>query len=153
VLLPSAAVFLLLLCKDKAVLGPWVNGRWLNLFTGAVIWVLVLLSIILTTATVFPDISGETILAVLGGGTALGIGGLFIVTLLRRNRSEPAAAGPVDPDRGRALRATWRMPPLDALPPPNLSLSKRVWMAVLRAYLVAAAVLVAVKVIQVAVGQ
>jgi NRAMP (natural resistance-associated macrophage protein)-like metal ion transporter len=153
VLLPSAAVFLLLLCNDKAVLGPWVNGRWLNLFTGAVIWVLVLLSIILTTATVFPDISGETILAVLGGGTALGIGGLFIVTLLRRNRSEPAAAGPVDPDRGRALRATWRMPPLDALPPPNLSLSKRVWMAVLRAYLVAAAVLVAVKVIQVAVGQ
>jgi Mn2+/Fe2+ NRAMP family transporter len=116
VLLPSAAVFLLLLCNDKAVLGPWVNGRWLNLFTGAVIWVLVLLSIILTTATVFPDISGETILAVLGGGTALGIGGLFIVTLLRRNRSEPAAAGPVDPDRGRALRATWRMPPLDALP-------------------------------------
>jgi NRAMP (natural resistance-associated macrophage protein)-like metal ion transporter len=27
VLLPSATVFLLLLCNDKAVLGPWVNGR------------------------------------------------------------------------------------------------------------------------------
>ena len=26
VLLPSATVFLLLLCNDKAVLGPWVNG-------------------------------------------------------------------------------------------------------------------------------
>ena len=25
VLLPSATVFLLLLCNDKAVLGPWVN--------------------------------------------------------------------------------------------------------------------------------
>ncbi len=35
VLLPSATVFLLLLCNDKSVLGPWVNGRWLNLFTGA----------------------------------------------------------------------------------------------------------------------
>ena len=34
VLLPSATVFLLLLCNDEAVLGPWVNGRWLNLFTG-----------------------------------------------------------------------------------------------------------------------
>ncbi|MDW9253969.1 natural resistance-associated macrophage family protein [Burkholderia thailandensis] len=27
VLLPSATVFLLLLCNDKAVLGPWVNSR------------------------------------------------------------------------------------------------------------------------------
>ena len=65
VLLPSATVFLLLLCNDEAVLGPWVNGRWLNLFTGAVIWVLVMLSVILTAATVFPDMSGETIVAVL----------------------------------------------------------------------------------------
>jgi Mn2+/Fe2+ NRAMP family transporter len=37
VLLPSATVFLLLLCNDKAVLGPWVNGRGLNFFTGGVI--------------------------------------------------------------------------------------------------------------------
>ncbi|GAC1354187.1 MAG: hypothetical protein NVSMB43_27490 [Pseudarthrobacter sp.] len=51
------------------------------------------------------------------------------------------------------MRATWRMPPLDALAPPNLSLSKRVWMGVLRAYLVAAVILVAVKVVQVAMGQ
>jgi hypothetical protein len=35
VLLPSATVFLLLLCNDKPVLGPWVNGRGLNMFTGA----------------------------------------------------------------------------------------------------------------------
>src|ERR1019366_7740354 len=35
VLLPSATVFLLLLCNDKAVLGPWANGKWVNLFTGA----------------------------------------------------------------------------------------------------------------------
>ena len=31
VLLPSAAVFLLLLCNDKVVLGPWVNGRLTNI--------------------------------------------------------------------------------------------------------------------------
>ena len=30
VLLPSATVFLLLLCNDAAVLGPWVNRPWLN---------------------------------------------------------------------------------------------------------------------------
>jgi hypothetical protein len=154
VLLPSATVFLLLLCNDKEVLGPWVNGRWLNLFTGAVIWVLVMLSIILTAATVFPDISGETIVAVLVGGTALGVAGFTAFSLLRRWHGEPAAAnGPSDPDHVLALRATWRMPALDRLPRPKLSLSKRVWMAVLRGYLVAAVVLVAVKVVQVAVGQ
>ena len=36
---------------DEAVLGPWVNGRGLNFFTGAVIAVLVMLSIILTAST------------------------------------------------------------------------------------------------------
>ena len=30
VLLPSATVFLLLLCNDRAVLGPWFNPPWLN---------------------------------------------------------------------------------------------------------------------------
>lgn len=29
-LLPSAGVFLLLLCNDPEVLGPWVNRPWLN---------------------------------------------------------------------------------------------------------------------------
>ena len=37
VLLPSAAVFLLLLCNDSDVLGPWVNGRRTNLFTGTAV--------------------------------------------------------------------------------------------------------------------
>src|SRR6202008_1453519 len=71
VLLPSATVFLLLLSNDKAVLGPWVNSRRLNLFTGAVIAILIVLSIILTAATVFPDISGNTIVVILVGGLAL----------------------------------------------------------------------------------
>ncbi|MGH7069959.1 MAG: NRAMP family divalent metal transporter [Acetobacteraceae bacterium] len=151
VLLPSATVFLLLLCNDRAVLGPWVNGRWLNLFTGAVIWVLVMLSVILTVAAVFPGITGGTILTVLGGGSALGVAGFAAVSVLRAGRGEQAtAAGPALQPQLRAMRATWRMPPLDALPAPNLSLSKRVWMGLLRAYLVAAVILVAIKVVQLA---
>jgi hypothetical protein len=67
VLLPSATVFLLLLCNDEAVLGPWVNTKGLNLFTGAVIAVLVMLSIILTASVLYPQISGETIIATLVG--------------------------------------------------------------------------------------
>ena len=31
ILLPSASVFLLLLCNDREVLGPWMNPRWLNI--------------------------------------------------------------------------------------------------------------------------
>lgn len=41
VLLPSATLFLLLLCNDKAVLGPWVSWTRLNVFSAAVVWVLV----------------------------------------------------------------------------------------------------------------
>jgi hypothetical protein len=37
-------VFLLLLCNDRAVLGPWVNRRGTNLFTSAVVAVLVTLA-------------------------------------------------------------------------------------------------------------
>jgi hypothetical protein len=33
VLLSSATVFLLLLCNDQAVVGAWINGRGLDVFT------------------------------------------------------------------------------------------------------------------------
>jgi NRAMP (natural resistance-associated macrophage protein)-like metal ion transporter len=152
VLLPSATVFLLLLCNDKAVLGPWVNGRWLNLFTGTVIWVLVMLSVILTASTAFPDMSGEAIVAVLGVGTLVGIAGFAIITLLHRRGGELATVGALPADQRRAVRATWRMPPLSELRAPNLSLAKRIWMIVLRAYLIAAVALIGFKVIQLAMG-
>ncbi|MGH7611982.1 MAG: NRAMP family divalent metal transporter, partial [Candidatus Dormibacteria bacterium] len=48
VLLPSAIVFLLLLCNDRAVLGPWVNSLRQNLVAGVIVAALVLLSLILT---------------------------------------------------------------------------------------------------------
>ena len=153
VLLPSATVFLLLLCNDKAVLGPWVNGRKLNLFTGAVIWVLVMLSIILTAATVFPDMSGETILTILGGGSALGAVGFAAFSFINASSPEGAHEPPMAPRMMRETRAHWRMPPLGELEAPRLSLSKRIWMGVLRAYLFAAVILVAVKVFQVATAQ
>ena len=145
VLLPSATVFLLL-CNDRAVLGPWVNSKKLNLFTGAVVWVLVMLSIILTASVVYPDITGETILETLAGGTLLAIFGYAATVAIRRLRRETAdGAVQTYPE---SARDTWRMPPLDELPPPNLTLSKRVWMGVLRGYLVLAVALVVVKVVQ-----
>jgi hypothetical protein len=155
VLLPSATVFLLLLCNDEAVLGPWVNGRGLNLFTGAVIWILLMLSIILTAATVFPNISGSTIVTVLGGGTAAGVAGYALLLLARRTVLHPGATSRAEDAAAAAslTRMSWRMPPLSELPAPSLGLGKRVWMALLRAYLVGAVILVAVKVVQIAAGQ
>jgi NRAMP (natural resistance-associated macrophage protein)-like metal ion transporter len=148
VLLPSATVFLLLLCNDKAVLGPWANGRWLNIFTGGVIAVLVILSIILTASVMFPDATNETvILAILGGGCLLGVL-IALATLLVKGSSK--AATPVK-KVVPVLRNNWRMPPLEELPPAQLSLAARTWMFVLRAYLVLAGGLVLVRIVSLAI--
>jgi len=143
VLLPSATVFLLLLCNDKAVLGPWVNGRWLNLFTGAVIACLVMLSIILTASVLYPHLSGKLIVETLIGGSALALAVWAAMRLFRRT---PEA--PID----RRGRLAWRMPPLSALPPPNLTRTDKTWMFVLGGYLALAGGLVLVRIVQLAVA-
>ncbi len=61
VLLPAATVFLLMLCNDKAVLGPWVNTAKTNAFTGGVIAVLITLSVVLTASVMFPAITAGQI--------------------------------------------------------------------------------------------
>jgi Mn2+/Fe2+ NRAMP family transporter len=111
VLLPSATVFLLLLCNDRAVLGPWVNGKWLNLFTGAVIAIMVMLSIILTASVLYPDITGGQILMILVGGSIVTVVSAIAAAWYRRSRRV------VGDEIDLSQRATWRMPPLDRLPP------------------------------------
>jgi NRAMP (natural resistance-associated macrophage protein)-like metal ion transporter len=148
VLLPSATVFLLLLCNDREVLGPWVNSRKVNLFTSAVVAILVMLSIVLTASVLFPSIGATTILAILAGGTALAtIGG---VGMLVYRRGHPA--GHIVPAVDRSLRPTWRMPPLTLLTRPELSLGRRAGLSVLRTYLLVAMILVVVRVAQLAAG-
>jgi NRAMP (natural resistance-associated macrophage protein)-like metal ion transporter len=141
VLLPSATVFLLLLCNDKAVLGPWRNGPWLNLFTGAVVGALVLLSIILTASVVVPDLGERAIAAILAGGSAVGLG-VWLVARLMQARSPEV----ID----RTGRETWRMPPLDDLAPAVRSRSERIWMGVLRLYLAVAGGLILVRIVYLA---
>ncbi|AIF48759.1 Nramp family divalent metal transporter [Dyella japonica] len=148
ILLPGASVFLLLLCNDKAVLGPWTNGRATNVFTGVVVAVLVLLSIILTASVLYPSISSAQILVILGGGmalTALVALGLFVTRRLRGI----APAEPID----RQGREHWRMPPLHTLPPAQMSVRRRLWLGVLRAYLAAALIMAIVKVVQMIVAK
>jgi NRAMP (natural resistance-associated macrophage protein)-like metal ion transporter len=144
VLLPSATVFLLLLCNDEAVLGPWVNGGPLNVFTGAVIAVLVMLSITLTASVLFPDMGEKTLIALLGGGMVftLVISAVLLVVRREDRRVWTDAFG----------RMIWRMQPLDQLPPPHMTPITRIWLSVLRGYLVVAGGLVLWRIVQLAVS-
>src|SRR5580658_1742334 len=103
VLLPSATVFLLLLCNDRAVLGPWVNGRATNLFTSGVVAVLVTLSVVLTASVPFPSISGRQITDTFIGCAAVSVAvGAWMLARARRR----IGGVPVD----RSGRDAWRMP-------------------------------------------
>jgi Mn2+/Fe2+ NRAMP family transporter len=145
VLLPSATVFLLLLCNDRAVLGPWVNGRKTNLFTSAVVAVLVTLSVVLTAAVLFPHISARQIVFILiGCGAVSVLAGGF--ALARRLRPGSVASLPVD----RSGRAGWRMPPLTLLDRPTMSTGRKIGMSALRLYLLVAMVLVVVRIVELA---
>ncbi|WP_341210879.1 NRAMP family divalent metal transporter [Sphingomonas paucimobilis] len=141
VLLPSATVFLLLLCNDKAVLGPWVNGRWLNLFTSVVIAALVMLSIILTSSVLYPAMSAGAMLAILGGGAIVTAIGCMAMFLRKGERID------------RTGRGTWQMPSLDRLEPSRMSGARRLWMGVLRLYLLVAGGLVLVRIVQLALNR
>ncbi|AKC40873.1 putative transmembrane protein [Mycolicibacterium phlei] len=171
VLLPSATVFLVLLCNDKAVLGPWVNTVRQNIVAGAIVWSLVLLSLSLTAVTFFPDLTTQQLKVFFGAGVVVGVlGGLVIYAM--QKRAERAGArvtagdlGGLDPaeiwdlesaPRDRALRRevlrqereTWRTPALDTLERPAWSPLRTGGMVALRGYLVLAVVLVGVKVAQ-----
>ena len=149
VLLPSATVFLLLLCNDKPVLGPWVNHRCRSIcFTGAVIAVLVVLSMILTASVLFPDATNsKSILAMLIGGGVAALVLTVIIRVLGGNGGEP----PAEPAFAFADRASWRMPALERLPPARLSLGAKTWMGALRIYLVVAGGLVLVRIVSLAI--
>lgn len=151
VLLPSATVFLLLLCNDKAVLGPWVNSKPLNWFTAAIIAILVMLSVILTAAVLFPDISDAHILGVLIGGSVVGAVLAGVVKLYDGKRGIQAVEDTVAV-LSQTERDNWRMPAMETLAPARLSLSSRMWMLVLRGYLVIAAGLLIAKLVMLAVA-
>jgi Mn2+/Fe2+ NRAMP family transporter len=143
VLLPAAAVFLLMLCNDRAVLGPWVNRRGTNMFTSAVIALLVAMSIVLTASVLDPGITERQILTIFLGCAVLSVagGGWVLIRSLRRHSS-------VEVDRRD--RETWRMPPLNMLTKPVMSTGRKIALTILRSYLAIAMVLVIVRLVQMA---
>ena len=144
ILLPSASVFLVLLCNDRAVLGPWVNKAWLNAVAGFIVSVLLALSLVLVVTTVIPTIDVTKLVVVLGSVVlVLFVGGALWLWLSQR-RGEPV------PEVSRAERENWRMPALALLERPKMSAARRVAMLTLSGYLVVAIVLLAVKAVQIA---
>jgi len=143
ILLPSATVFLLLLCNDKAVLGPWINRPWLNCVATLIVSVLFVLSLILMTTTVFTTINVTHVLV--GLGIAMVVVLAAAAVLYRRALNRRGVPARED----RARRDTWRMPPIALLERPVWSRGRTLTMYLMYAYVFLAAVLLLVKAIQI----
>jgi Mn2+/Fe2+ NRAMP family transporter len=151
VLLPSASVFLLLLCNDPEVLGPWTNHRWLNVLASVIIGVLLTLSGTLVVTTLFPHLNSALVALWLGAlllTTAATAGGWLWHTRSRRPPAPPHPRRAMTP----AERQAWRMPPLALLKPVTWSPGTRLGMLMLRGYLVISVLLLIVKAIQLSGG-
>ena len=148
VLLPSATVFLLLLCNDREVLGPWVNAPWLNAVAALIVGALVELSLILMASTMFPHLNVTNLFVELTIvlGVTLAAAGIYTLYASRR---APAGEG-IDAvaEIPKEKRHTWTMPPLALLERPVWSPGRKAGMLLLRGYLVVAVLLLVVKTVQ-----
>ena len=144
VLLPSATVFLLLLCNDREVLGPWRNPTWLNAIAAVIIGVLVELSLILVASTAFPSIDVTHLFLYLSAVLVVSLagGGVYVW------RARPSGAAVAPFEAAAEKRETWTMPPLALLERPVWSPGRRAAMLLLRGYLVVAVLLLLVKTVQ-----
>ncbi len=148
VLLPSATVFLLLLCNDREVLGPWSNPPWLNAIASAIIGVLVELSLILMIQTIFPSLNVTHLFVYLSAVLALTLAGMACYALYSRPPARLRVRASAELAKAKERRSTWTMPPLALLERPAWSPGRKAGMLVLRGYLVVAVVLLVVKTVQ-----
>ena len=149
VLLPSATVFLLLLCNDKAVLGPWVNKLWLNLIATVIVTILIAMSLVLMATTVFPNINVNILMYAMGATSVGSVLGALIIGVRSKLKSNIIIA---EDDTKSENKHTWRMPPLSLLERPIWSRGKKAAMFTLRGYLVVAVVILLIKAIQIGAG-
>jgi Mn2+/Fe2+ NRAMP family transporter len=145
VLLPSATVFLLLLCNDREVLGPWVNAPWLNAVAALIVGILVELSLILMASTMFPTVDVTRLFIYLSIVLLVGLGGMAIYVL----RTGAAAMRALEAtETPRDKRNNWTMPPLALLERPVFSPGRKAGMLLLRGYLLVAVLLLVIKTVQ-----
>jgi hypothetical protein len=149
IVLPMTTIFLLMLCNDREVLGPWANPPWLRAFASVVVGTLILLSVILTVTTIFPGVDVAT-LAAAGGGTLLAVLVGYALTWLRARRGAEAVS--VVDGAPAVPRELWTMPPAALLSRPQWSAARQAAMLALGSYMVVALALLVVKTVQLAGG-
>jgi Mn2+/Fe2+ NRAMP family transporter len=149
ILLPLTTAFLLMLCNDRDVLGPWTNPSWLKAVASVIVGSLIVLSMILTVTTLVPSVDVATFGA--AGGIALAVA--LVVMGLNALRSSRGARAVTIIDEAPALpKEQWTMPPLTLLSRPQWSIVRRTAMMALGAYMVVSLALLIVKTVQLAGG-
>ena len=139
-MLPSTTIFVLLLCNDAAVLGPWVNARWLNAVASVIVTILVVLSVTMMVSTLFTGVNVVRLLLVLA---ALALVGLAVGVPLGLRRSPTRPTYDVD-------RRDWRTPRLGLLGPTPSSRARRWLLRAVGTYLAVAGALLVVRIVQLA---
>ena len=139
-MLPSTTIFVLLLCNDREVLGPWVNGRWLNLVATIIVTVLVVLSVTMMVSTLFTSVNVVGLLEILA---VLALVGLVVGLPVGLRRA--AAPQSYDTDK-----RDWRTPRLTLLAPLPTSSARRWLLRCVATYLTVAGVLLIVRIVQLA---
>ncbi len=145
VMLPSACLFVLFLCNDRDVLGPWVNKPWFNLLASLILGVLLILSVILVVSTIFPNLDVARLFLELATVMVVGLV-IAIVINIRARRALPP-----DP-RMDEDRETWTMPSLALLTQPVKSRGRLIALCTVRGYAIVAMVSLLIKTILAAHG-
>jgi NRAMP (natural resistance-associated macrophage protein)-like metal ion transporter len=139
-MLPSTTIFVLLLCNDREVLGPWVNGRWLNVVATIIVTLLVVLSVTMMVSTLFTSVNVVDLLTYL---SVLAGAGLVIGLPIGLRRASVPLEYDID-------KRDWRTPRLTLLAPLPTSYARRLLLRCVGTYLVVAGTLLIVRIIQLA---
>jgi Mn2+/Fe2+ NRAMP family transporter len=146
ILLPMTTLFLLMLCNDRDVLGPWTNPPWLKALASVIVGSLVLLSLILTITTLFKKVDVTAVAVGGGAGLVIALAGMALYAL--RARGDMTSA----PPRYDVPKEQWTMPPATLLTRPRWSTGRHMAMLALGSYMVIALALLLVKSVQLAGG-
>jgi hypothetical protein len=141
-------LFLVLLCNDKQILGPWVNKTWQNVVDFTIIGVLIVLSMILVVSALFTTVNAKLLTEILFAASAAAVLVVGGPLMLRSRRRRIAAGGSADrlADVKQLDRRTWRMPPLGQLPKPVMSPLRKAGLLLLRGYLIISVLLVTIRI-------
>lgn len=113
------------------------------MLAAAITGALLALSALLTATTIAPHVPLAP--AVTGLAAAIAVVAVCATVIAIRSRKAPAPPGTAD-------RLTWTMPPIESLRPPVRSAWRTLGLVVLRCYLLAAVIVLAVRALQIALG-